>query len=61
LELTVEGDKLSLKGRGKAYEISNDPGEIAQTIADLAEKHVQEFIQENGIKLTNTSVVEIDF
>jgi hypothetical protein len=61
LELTVEGDKLSLKGRGKAYEISNDPGEIAQTIAGLAEKHVQEFIQENGIKLTNTRVVEIDF
>jgi hypothetical protein len=61
LELTVEEDKLSLKGSGKTYKISDDPGEIAQAIADLAEKHVQEFIQENGIKLTNTRVVEIDF
>jgi hypothetical protein len=64
LELTVEEDKLSLNGKGnrrKSYKISDDPGKIAQTIADLAEKHVQEFIQENGIKLTNTRVVEIDF
>jgi hypothetical protein len=67
LELTVEKeeekDKLALKNKDKKdyYEISDDPGEIAQTIASLAEKHVQEFIQENGIKLTNTRVVEIDF
>jgi hypothetical protein len=58
LELTVEKDKLSLNGRGQSYEISDDPGEIAQTIADLAEKHVQEFIQENGI---TTKIIEIDF
>jgi hypothetical protein len=49
---------LSLNGRGQSYEISDDPGEIAQTIADLAEKHVQEFIQENGI---TTKIIEIDF
>jgi hypothetical protein len=64
LELTPEKDKLILKdkkNKKNSYEISDDPGEIAQTIADLAEKHVQEFIQENGIKLTNTRVVEIDF
>jgi hypothetical protein len=64
LELTVEENKLSLNGKGnrrKSYKISDDPGKIAQTIADLAEKHVQEFIQENGIKLTNTRAVEIDF
>jgi hypothetical protein len=61
LELTAEKGKLRLKNKGKPYEISDDPGKIAQTIADLAEKHVQEFIQENGIKLTNTRVVEIDF
>jgi hypothetical protein len=65
LELTVEEekDKLALKNKDKKdyYEISDDPGEIAQTIVDLAEKHVQEFIQANGIKLTNTRVVEIDF
>jgi hypothetical protein len=61
LELTVEKDEVKLKGSRKTYKISDDPGEIAQAIADLAEKHVQEFIQANGIKLTNTRVVEIDF
>jgi hypothetical protein len=64
LELTPEKDKLVLKdkkNKKNSYEISDGPGEIAQTIADLAEKHVQEFIQANGIKLTNTRVVEIDF
>jgi hypothetical protein len=61
LELTPEKDKLVLKDKKDYYEISDDPREIAQTIADLAEKHVQEFIQANGIKLTNTRVVEIDF
>jgi hypothetical protein len=64
LELTPEKDKLVLKdkkNKKNSYEISDDPGEITQTIVDLAEKHVQEFIQENGIKLTNTRAVEIDF
>jgi hypothetical protein len=61
LELTVENGKLVLKDKKdkkNSYEISDDPGEIAQTIADLAEKHVQEFIQENGI---TTKIIEIDF
>jgi hypothetical protein len=61
LELTVENGKSVLKDKKNSYKISDDPREIAQTIADLAEKHVQEFIQANGIKLTNTRVVEIDF
>jgi hypothetical protein len=61
LELTVEKGKLNLKCEWKSYEISDNPEEIAQTIAGLSEKHVQEFIQENEIKLTNTKVVEIDF
>jgi hypothetical protein len=58
LELTVEEDKLSLKGSGKTYKISDDPGEIAQAIADLAGKRVQEFIQANGL---TTKIIEIDF
>jgi hypothetical protein len=65
LELTVEKDKLSLKGSGKTYKISDDPGEIARTpgkiartIAGLAEKHVQEFIRANGL---TTKITEIDF
>jgi hypothetical protein len=63
LELTLEGDKFRLreKDKEKPYEISGKPGKIAQTIADLAEKHVKEFIQANGVKLTNTRIVEIDF
>jgi hypothetical protein len=61
LELTVENGKLVLKDKKNSYEISDDPREIAQTIVGLAENHVQEFIQANGVKLTNTRVVEIDF
>jgi hypothetical protein len=62
LELTVEGDKFRLreKDKEKPHKISDNPGEIAQKIASLAEKHVKKFIQANGIKLTNTRVVEID-
>jgi hypothetical protein len=58
LELTVEKGKLSLNGRGQSYEISDDPGEIAQTTADLAEKHVQEFIRANGL---TSKIIEVEF
>jgi hypothetical protein len=58
LELTVKKDKLRLKSSGKTYKISDDPGKIAQTIVGLAEKHVQEFIQANGL---TTKITEIDF
>jgi hypothetical protein len=64
LELTVEEekekDKLALKNKDQKdyYEISDDPGEIAQTIVGLAETHVQEFIQANGL---TTKIIEIDF
>jgi hypothetical protein len=61
LELTVECDKLRLKGRGrgKSYEISDNPREIAQTIVGLAEKHVQEFIHETGYIQPTTIVQEV--
>jgi hypothetical protein len=59
LELTVEKDEVKLKGKGESYEISSKPEEIAQTIVGLAEKHVQEFIQETGYIQPTTIVREV--
>jgi putative sterol carrier protein len=59
LELTVENGKLVLKDKKNSYEISDDPGKIAQTIVGLAEKHVQEFIHETGYIQPTTIVREV--
>jgi hypothetical protein len=65
LALTPEKDKLLLKGMGEqlSYPTSNTPividtKKITQVIVNLAEKHVQEFIQANGL---TTKITEIDF
>jgi hypothetical protein len=58
-ELFVENDKLVLKDKENSYEISKNPGEIAQTIVGLAEKHVKEFIQETGYIQPTTIVQEV--
>jgi hypothetical protein len=62
LELTLEGDKFRLreKDREKPHKISDNPGEIAQTIVGLAEKHVQEFTQETDYIRPTTIVPELD-
>jgi hypothetical protein len=59
LELFVENGKLALKDKENSYEISKNPGEIAQTIVGLAEKHVKEFIQETGYIQPTTIVQEL--
>jgi hypothetical protein len=58
-ELFVENDKLALKDKENSYEISKNPGKIAQTIVGLAEKHVKEFIQETGYIQPTTIVQEV--
>jgi hypothetical protein len=59
LELTIESYKLVLKDKKNSYEISDNLGEIAQTIVGLAEKHVQEFIQETGYIQSKEIVQEV--
>jgi hypothetical protein len=59
LELTIECDKLVLKDKNNSYAISDNPVEIAQTIVGLAEKHVQEFIQETGYIQSKEIVQEV--